>query len=430
MQRYPIDNFLRPPYELMPAAVSSLAAIAVLAEPRVFMLSPAVGFASALGFALHALWRGRQGLRLLRRQWNLKRLPRYALDASEIPWRRDALFLGMGFEWTAEHTQRLQLVQDPDNRHFTRPGKLQRRVQAYLSQHAGDTPLADWLTREAWWNVFAPPPPVGGYPPLHGIVLDEEAVWMAIAERVGHMGVYGTTRVGKTRLAEVIITQDIRRGDVVIVFDPKGDVALLKRVYAEAKRAGRPFYMFHLGYPEVSARYSPVGSLGRITEVATRIAGQLPSEGQSAAFREFVWRFVNVIAGALSALGERPSYEQIYREAVNIDSLCKRYFSFWLGRHRPGWQEEIGAMTLEKKQIEQAQKSGANQGGPSDGVHAQQRAARPDRRGAAVDPGQRSELLREARLVALSPAGEAHHRQDGGAALAELRRSERSAPGL
>jgi hypothetical protein len=29
--------------------------------------------------------------------------------------------------------------------------------------------------------------------------------------------VLGTTRVGKTRLAEIFITQDIRRGDTVIV---------------------------------------------------------------------------------------------------------------------------------------------------------------------------------------------------------------------
>jgi len=36
--------------------------------------------------------------------------------------------------------------------------------------------------------------------------------------------VLGTTRVGKTRLAELLIAQDIRRGEVVIVFDPKGDV--------------------------------------------------------------------------------------------------------------------------------------------------------------------------------------------------------------
>jgi DNA helicase HerA-like ATPase len=51
--------------------------------------------------------------------------------------------------------------------------------------------------------------------------------------------VLGTTRVGKTRLAELLIAQDIRRGEVVVVFDPKGDVDLLRRVFAEAEWAGR-----------------------------------------------------------------------------------------------------------------------------------------------------------------------------------------------
>lgn len=75
----------------------------------------------------------------------------------------------------------------------------------------------------------------------------------------------GTTRVGKTRLAELFITQDIRRKrggqhEVVIVFDPKGDADLLKRMYVECKRAGRlnEFYVFHLGWPDHSARYNAV----------------------------------------------------------------------------------------------------------------------------------------------------------------------------
>ena len=149
---------------------------------------------------------------------------------------------------------------------------------------------------------------ISGDPAIHGVEPAENNVWMNLSERVGHTLVLGTTRVGKTRLAELLIAQDIRRGEVVIVFDPKGDIDLLRRVYAEAKRAGREdaFFMFHLGHPEVSARYNPVGSFSRITEVATRIAGQLPSEGQSAAFKEFVWRYVNVMARALVALGRKP----------------------------------------------------------------------------------------------------------------------------
>lgn len=125
-------------------------------------------------------------------------------------------------------------------------------------------------------------------------------------ERVGHMLVIGTTRVGKTRLAELLITQDIRRKnaagehEVVIVFDPKGDADLLRRMYAESHRVGRQdnFWVFHLGWPDISARYNAVGRFSRISEVASRVAGQLSGEGNSAAFREFAWRFVNHYPGA------------------------------------------------------------------------------------------------------------------------------------
>lgn len=167
---------------------------------------------------------------------------------------------------------------------------------------------------------------------------------MDIGERVGHTLVLGTTRVGKTRLAEILIAQDIRRGDVVIVFDPKGDADLLRRVYAEAKRAGRAkdFYMFHLGFPDVSARYNAIGNFSRITEVATRIANQLPSEGNSAAFKEFAWRFVNIIARALVALGRRPDYQQVRRYINDIEPLFVEYAREHLRLHGAAdWREKV-----------------------------------------------------------------------------------------
>lgn len=167
---------------------------------------------------------------------------------------------------------------------------------------------------------------------------------MPLHERVGHTLVLGTTRVGKTRLAELLITQDIHRSDVVIVFGPKGDAALMKRVVAEAHRSGRQngLTLFHLGYPETSARYNPVGNFSRITEVATRIANQLPSQGNSAAFREFAWRFTNIIGRALVALGRRPDYGQIIRYVTHIDPLLVEYYQHWLFDAVPkGWDREV-----------------------------------------------------------------------------------------
>ncbi|MBJ3220376.1 conjugative coupling factor TraD, PFGI-1 class, partial [Salmonella enterica subsp. enterica serovar Derby] len=122
-----------------------------------------------------------------------------------------------------------------------------------------------------------------------------------------------------------------------------GDADLMKRVWAEAHRAGRgdALDIFHLGLPEISARYNAVGRFGRVSEVASRVAGQLSGEGNSAAFREFAWRFVNIIARALVALGERPDYTLIMRYVNNIADLYIRYAEKVIREQLPSLQAQI-----------------------------------------------------------------------------------------
>jgi conjugative coupling factor TraD (SXT/TOL subfamily) len=334
---YPLEALLRPAYELRASAVSGLAAIVVVWTPSTFLLTREIAWGLAGTFACHAIWRGLSGLKIVRYRANLRRQPRYVVGSEEIPWSDQRLFLGRGFHWDQRHTQRLHEARLPEKRDMLEPGWVER-IGDFLRPRAGE------------------PPAVGGDPAIHGVEPRESDIWMDVDDRVGHTLVLGTTRVGKTRLAEVLLTQDICRGEVVIVFDPKGDIDLLRRVYAEAKRAGRQneFFMFHLGHPELSARYNPVGSFSRITEVATRIAGQLPSEGQSAAFKEFVWRFVNVMARALVALGRKPDYEQINRYASNVEPLLIDYFEHWLDREQSasGWREEVESMAIDKKSLD------------------------------------------------------------------------------
>lgn len=357
---YPVENQFRKPVELF-SSLAALAATGVLwSHPDLFLVTPATGAVTTVGLLTLAIVRGRQAMRLIRFQRNLRRLPGYVIPAADIPCSAKEVFLGRGFRWSGVHTQRLYQARLPENRHLLARNDLYDRARDNERRYPGQW-LARLTQRDSWWNPVAPLPPVGGDPALHGVEPDERDVWFDLGERVGHMAVLGTTRVGKTRLCEVLVAQDIRRGDVVIVFDPKGDVDLLLRMYAEARRCGREgeFTFFHLGYPDRSARYSPIGTYSRITEVATRIAGNLPKEGQSAAFRDFVWRFVNVMARAMSALGIRPTYEMIYQNAVNIDGLALRYFRFWLDRDHPGWEDELEP--LEKEEAKQAMRLQRNQ---------------------------------------------------------------------
>ena len=349
MSAHPIEALLRPPVELWSALVAFAAAAIAWLAPWALMMPPGVASSAGAGLALIGLLRGRQAWRVIRYQRNMRRLPTYTVRASQIPISRRKLFLGRGFRWTQKHTQRLRDTIRPDVQRYVQPGRLYqwaRRKEVAWESTPVLNGLAGLLRSPAWWNPLAPLPSVGGKPALHAVEPDEQAVWMDLGERVGHTLVLGTTRVGKTRLAELLIAQDIHRGEVVIVFDPKGDAGLMRRVYFEAKRAGRgdQFYLFHLGYPSVSARYNAIGNFSRITEVATRIANQLPSQGNSAAFREFAWRFVNIIARALVALGRRPDYTQVRRYINDIEPLFMEYAEAVLKEATdPDWQASVGA---------------------------------------------------------------------------------------
>jgi len=336
MSRYALEALLRPPVEFCSAVTAACGALICLTQAATLMLSPPAAWLMACGLILLALWRSWQGWQIVRYHRNLLRLPRYALTSRQIPVSRQRLFLGKGFRWQPIHTQRLYDCLQPEATRWLRPGLGYRLARSTEKRCEHTLPgLVRLLSTDSWLNPVRPLPPVGGNPWLHGVELKERDVTLPLGERPGHTLVLGTTRVGKTRLAELLATQDIRRGDVVIVFDPKGDADLLKRLYVEAQRAGRGdrFILFHLAYPTISARYNAIGRFGRISEVASRLTGQLSGEGNSAAFREFAWRFVNIIARALVALGQRPDYQLISRHVLNIDALFTDYARIVLPRH-------------------------------------------------------------------------------------------------
>lgn len=288
-------------------------------------------------FLALASLRLRQGVSILNYQRNLLNNRLWTLQPNKIPQKDGMIFLGEGFPWTQKHTQRLIDTKRPE-------------CQKFLVHRKGF--FTNWFKFRKT-NSSSIRMPLSGRPELHGVEAKKQTVWLNSADRVGHTLVLGTTRVGKTRLAELLISQDIRNGHVVLVFDPKGDTELLLRTYAEAKRWGREnqFRMFHLGYPETSCRYNAIGRFSRITEVATRIASQLPSSGSSSAFREFAWRFVNIIAHALVALGQVPNYIKIRKYINDIEPLFIEYTRNLLMRTQAaGWASEVKRMARSTNQ--------------------------------------------------------------------------------
>ena len=348
--RYEVEVLLRPPVELFSSIATLSCAGIALAAPHTLMMTPSVALFTAGCLGGLGVWRGCQAWHVIQYQRHLKRSPRYVMSSSQVPVSRSVLFLGRGFHWNQTHTERLYAARDKHAGRYQQPSAIKqwvRRKEIEWERAPVLSKIARWTATDSPLNPVRPPPAIGGDAVIHGVgIRGETNATMPLADRAGHMVVIARTRHGKTRLAELLTTQDIRRGNnCVIVLDPKGDADYLKRIYVESQKAGRQLIVFHLGYPELSARYNAIGSFSRITEVATRIASQLPGEGEASAFKEFAWQFINVIAVALVAMGETPDYLKIRRHITDIDALLILYGRHWLAEHGPeDWQDELGEL--------------------------------------------------------------------------------------
>lgn len=82
------------------------------------------------------------------------------------------------------------------------------------------------------------------------------------SDRKGHFWCFGTTRVGKTRLLENIIEQDIRKGYSVMAIDPKGDLDLFSKITQIAGETARMDDLMLVTpiFPQFSAVVNPLWS--------------------------------------------------------------------------------------------------------------------------------------------------------------------------
>ncbi|MBK7002858.1 MAG: type IV conjugative transfer system coupling protein TraD [Rhodoferax sp.] len=363
-----LEARLRPPVELWSAATAFGCASVAAFAPWALMMPQGIGVATAAMAGGFGVYRARQGISILKYHYHLKYTKTTKIAPHKLPVKPGEFYLGEGFEWTHIHAQRKYDAQEHDAKPFVTPSvqdmafrRLGASLKAWTLPRLEEskalkikpTVLVSAVDKavgyDAWWNPLQAQADLGGSPVLHGVgIMDEKPITMKQDSRNGHMLVLGTTRVGKTRMLEMLATQDIHAGHVTIIIDPKGDADLMLRVQAEAKRAGREknCYLFHLGYPEISARYNGIGNFSRITEVAARTTNALPSSGNSAAFKEFSWRFTNLVAQAQVALGRVPTYDMILRDVTGIDPLFMDYATFVLNKRAienpsSNWQDEL-----------------------------------------------------------------------------------------
>lgn len=80
------------------------------------------------------------------------------------------------------------------------------------------------------------------------------------ANRSGHFWCFGTTRVGKTRMLENMVEEDIKKGYNVMIIDPKGDIELFSKITQIAIETGRKSDLMLLNpiFPSYSIKLNPL----------------------------------------------------------------------------------------------------------------------------------------------------------------------------
>ena len=104
----PLEGLLRPPLEWYTTAVASVSALLLVTQWQNFFMPEGLAKISAGCLGLLAAFRFKQGYRIWRYQRQLKRMPTYTMSSRQLPVSRKRLFLGKGFLWTSQHSQRLR----------------------------------------------------------------------------------------------------------------------------------------------------------------------------------------------------------------------------------------------------------------------------------------------------------------------------------
>ncbi len=307
------------------------AAVAWLAALLFFTVTVALGqlpramaLPLAAGCLLMALLRLAQSLRVLVLRASLvgrgiQVLPTTAL--AQLCQQPDQVFLGFGFEWTPVHAQRLYELAKVDHRTFAVPPRL----LGLLGQNPHPQPDAEI-----------------GLPYIHGVEPNEVPLYRPLQNFEGGTLLVGTTQSGKGVALANLITQAVRRGDVVVVIDPKNSHRL-KRITQRACQDWREpdtFLEFHPAFPDAGVRLDFTFNWQKPTEIASRIQAIMPPD-TAGAFSAFGWDAVNVVVQGLVELEERPNLVKLTKyieggiEPV-LEASLRRFYERSLGT---GWRE-------------------------------------------------------------------------------------------
>jgi len=281
----------RPAYEMYAAAAwLSLGLIQCVPGALPSALRPAtLTVAVAMAYV-----RGRQGTAILRARAGLSGKPMEMLALSrfeKITEDPTQVYFGYGFAWKPVHSQRLYELMKIDYTQL----KVSPRVARVLG-----VDIVPQREEEI------------GMPFIHGVEIAEQPLYRPLQNFEGGTLIVGTTQAGKGVMLGNLITQAVRRGDIVIVIDPKNSARLRKLVKraCDLYRGKDTFLYFHPAFPEEGVRLDFTYNWQKRTELASRVQSILPPD-TAGAFAAFGWDAVNVVVGGLVDLEERPNLAKL-----------------------------------------------------------------------------------------------------------------------
>lgn len=308
----------RPAYEGYAALSWAVAAITASAAGAPSAMSLPIG-ATAAAFALS---RGAKAWRILRVRATLtgNALDMVSVERlGEIANRNDYIYLGYGFEWTPTHSQRLYELSKIDYRSLKVPPLLRPLLRSGTPQRDEEM----------------------GAPYIHGVEPREIVLQRPLKNFDGGTLIVGTTQSGKGVALGNLTVQAIKRGEVVIIIDPKNSRRLRTAVKRACELYRRPgtFQWFHPAFPNEGVRLDFLFNWQKPTEIASRIQAIMPPD-TAGAFSAFGWDAVNVVIQGLVELEDRPNLAKLTRYVEGgIEPILERNLETMFEQHiGPGWR--------------------------------------------------------------------------------------------
>ncbi|BBO87996.1 type IV secretory system conjugative DNA transfer family protein [Desulfosarcina ovata] len=143
---------------------------------------------------------------------------------------------------------------------------------------------------------------IGRGVPIHDLKGAIRRIELPDRDRIGHIGCFGTTRIGKSKLIENMVAQDIAKGYSVVIVDPKGDLELFSKIVqiAHDNDRGNELCLINPIYPEFSATINPLAYYFSPEEIVNHVVAGV--QAKDAYFHNVAYETTLMIVLSLLAL--------------------------------------------------------------------------------------------------------------------------------